>query len=78
MGRILVFGRVQFAGGHLAVGVDERLLVDAPDALDSADVVGVLRSQVAWVLGLDLPVSLIAAAIRGCVRNFVCGPSLIF
>src|SRR6185295_7012785 len=35
---------IQLGDGHLAVGVDEGLLIDAPDALHTADIEGVLRA----------------------------------
>ena len=54
-----VLAVVELGKGELAVGVDEGLLVDAPDALQVADVVGVLRPEVARVLGLDHAVRLL-------------------
>ena len=50
---------VEFSDGHPAVGVDDCLLVDPAHSLDSADVVGVLGSQVTGMLLLDLPVGLL-------------------
>ena len=41
---------VQLGKGHFRVGVDEGLLVNASDALDGADLVGVLRAQLARML----------------------------
>lgn len=56
-------GRVQLAGRDLGVGVHERLLVDAANAFNCADVVRVLRSQVSRVLGLDLTVNFVGGAL---------------
>src|SRR4051812_1121840 len=47
---------VEFGEGHLGRGVDERLLVDASDPLQGADVERVLRPTVAGALALELPV----------------------
>src|ERR1051325_6776939 len=47
---------VELTDGDSGVGVDEGLLVDAPDTLEGADVEGVLRAEVAGVLRLDLAV----------------------
>jgi hypothetical protein len=49
-----VLGGVELGKAHRRVGVDEGLLVDAPHTLDGAHIIGVLRAQVAHVLGLDL------------------------
>src|SRR3954467_15554464 len=46
----------EFGEGHLGRGVDERLLVDASDPLQGADVERVLRPTVAGALALELPV----------------------
>ena len=40
-----VLSVVEFDADHLAVAVDEGLLVDAPHAFEVADVVGVLTTQ---------------------------------
>lgn len=44
-----VLAIVELGKGRLAVRIDEALLVDAPDALEVAHVVGVLRSEVVRV-----------------------------
>lgn len=48
------FGGVEPSPGVAAVAVDDRLQVDAPDALDGADEEGIHRHQVSGVLGLDV------------------------
>jgi hypothetical protein len=48
---------VQLGEGHPSVGVDESLPVDAANARESAQVVGILCSQVAGALSLDHPES---------------------
>src|SRR6516225_640743 len=50
---------VELGKGELGVGVDEGLLVDPPDALQGADVEGVLRPAIAWALALELAVRLL-------------------
>src|SRR5215208_5432591 len=50
---------VEFGEGHLGIGVDERLLVDASDPLHVADVERVLRPAVARALALELAVRLL-------------------
>jgi hypothetical protein len=47
-------GRVQFGEGDLASSVDECLVVEATDALDGADILGILGSQGTRMIGLDL------------------------
>ena len=47
---------VELGEGNLRVGVDEGLLIDAPDALECPDIVRILGAEIAWVLGLDLAV----------------------
>src|SRR5215813_5361061 len=47
---------VEFGESDARVGVDEGLLVDAPDSFEGADIVGVLRAEIARMLGLDLTV----------------------
>ena len=49
---------VESRRGDLGVGVDEGLLVDTSDAFEGADMEGILRAQVARMLGFDLPVGL--------------------
>jgi hypothetical protein len=38
---------------NLAVGIDEGLLIDASDALESADIEGILGAAVAWALSFE-------------------------
>ena len=45
---------IELGESHLGVGVDEGLLIDAPDALHVADVEGVLRAAIARALALEL------------------------
>src|SRR4051812_8225869 len=47
---------VELGEGHLGIGVNEALLVDASDPLHVADVKGVLRPAVARALALELAV----------------------
>ena len=54
---------------YLAVGVDEGLLVDAAHALEVAHVVGVLRTKVPRVLGLDLSVRLLLLPAPSSART---------
>ena len=49
-----IFAVVELGKGDLGVGVDKGLLIDPADALDRADIVGVLRSQIARMSGFDL------------------------
>ena len=51
-----VLAIIEFDESELAVGINEGLLVDAAHAFDHTHVVGVLCTQVTWMLGLDLPV----------------------
>ena len=46
---------IELGESHLGVGVDEGLLIDAPDALHVADVEGILGAEIAGMSGLDLP-----------------------
>ena len=50
-GRLLC---VEFANGHAGVGIDKSLLVDAPDALHCANIVGVLAAEMTRMVALDL------------------------
>ena len=50
---------VELGEGHLGVGVDEGLLVDPPDALQRADIEGVLGPAIARALALELAVRLL-------------------
>src|SRR6202040_1040096 len=45
---------VQLGEGDLGVGVDEGLLIDPANALQRADIEGVLRPAVAWALAVEL------------------------
>lgn len=54
---------VERAGCDFAVGANERLLVNAPDPSDRADVVRILRFQIARMLSLYLAVGLIGRAL---------------
>ena len=56
-------GGMPLAGCDLRVSVDKRLLVDTVNTLDRADIVRVLRSQVAWVLDLYLAVNLVCGTL---------------
>src|SRR4051794_28087012 len=47
---------VELGEGHLGIGVDEALLVDAPNPLQVADVERVLGPAVARALALELAV----------------------
>ena len=50
---------IELGERHLGVGVDEGLLVDAPDPLHGADVEGVLRAAIAGALALELAMRLL-------------------
>src|SRR5205085_2980211 len=45
---------IQLGKGDLGVGVDKGLLIDLPDALQRANVEGVLRPAIARALALEL------------------------
>ena len=47
---------VELGEGDLGIGVDEGLLIDPPDALQGADIEGVLRPAIARALALELAV----------------------
>ena len=47
---------IELGKGHLGVGVDKGLLIDAPDPLQGADGEGVLGAAVAGSLALELAV----------------------
>ncbi len=47
---------IQLGEGDLGVGVDEGLLIDPPDALQRADIEGVLRAAIARAFALELAV----------------------
>src|SRR3982750_715667 len=55
-----MFGLIEFGEGYPAIGVDKSLLVDPADALDIADIIGILRTQVSRMLGLNLSKGLAA------------------
>src|SRR5262249_53881765 len=48
------FAVIELGEGHLGVGIDEGLLIDPPDALQGADIKGVLRPAIAWAFALKL------------------------
>src|SRR6266567_3652449 len=50
---------IELGEGHLAVGVDEGLLVDPPHALQIADIERILAAAVARMLALELAVGLL-------------------
>jgi len=50
---------IKLGEAELAVGVDEGLLVDAPDTLQRADIEGVLRAAIAWAFALEFAVRLL-------------------
>ena len=50
---------VELGEGHLGVGVDRRLLIDAPHALERADIECVLRHAIARAFALELAVRLL-------------------
>lgn len=47
---------------HVRVGVNEGLLVDPPDALQGADIAGILRAELSRMGRLDFPVRLLFLA----------------
>ena len=51
--------RVELGKADLRIGVDHRLLVDPPHALQGADIEGVLRQAVAGVLAVELAMGLL-------------------
>jgi hypothetical protein len=50
---------IELAEGELGVGIDERLLVDAPDPLQVANIERVLGAAVARMLALELAMRLL-------------------
>ena len=50
---------IELGEGDLGVGVDEGLLIDPPDALQRADIEGVLRAAIARALALELAMRLL-------------------
>lgn len=63
---------IQFRNPNRTRGVDERLLLDAPDALARAHREGVVGSVVAWTLPLEFPVGLFVRVrlLSGHARSF--------
>jgi hypothetical protein len=49
-----LFAVIELHKHDFTVGIDEGLLVETPNALDCADIIGVLRTQIAGMLGLNL------------------------
>jgi len=52
---------VELGEGELRIGVEEGLLIDAPDALHVADIEGVLGAAIAWALALKFAMRLFLA-----------------
>jgi hypothetical protein len=52
---------VELGKGDLGVGVDEGLLIDPPDALQRADIEGVLRAAIARAFALELAMASLSA-----------------
>ena len=50
---------IQLGKGDLGVGVDKGLLIDPPDALQRADIEGVLRAAIARAFALELAMRLL-------------------
>ena len=50
---------IEFTDRHAGIGVDEGLLVNPPHALHRANVIGVLASEVAGMVALDLAIGLL-------------------
>ena len=50
---------IELGASNLGVGVDERLLVDAPDPLQVADIERILGAAVARMLALELAMGLL-------------------
>src|SRR5262249_38330862 len=50
---------VELGTGNLGVGVDESLLIDAPDSLQVADIECILGAAIAWMLTLELAMGLL-------------------
>src|SRR6476469_6613555 len=53
------FERVGLSASHLAVGVDEGLLIDAPNTLEVADIERVLGAAIAGMLAFKLAMGLL-------------------
>ena len=55
---------------QLAVSVDVGLLINPPHAFNRADVIGVLRTQIAWMFGFDFTMRLFlfASTFEGIVK----------
>ena len=56
-------GRIQLAGRNFSVDVDERLLIEAPDPFDRAEISSVFGAQIVQMLDLDVAVGLIGDAV---------------
>src|SRR6478736_8557483 len=50
---------IKLGASDLGMGIDERLLVDAADALEIADIERVLGAAIAWMLALELAMRLL-------------------
>ena len=50
---------IELGASNLGVGVDERLLIDAPDPLQIADIERILGAAVARMLALELAMRLL-------------------
>ena len=50
---------VELGTGDLGVGIDEGLLIDAPNSLQIADIEGILGAAIARMLALKLAMSLL-------------------
>ena len=50
---------VELGAGDLGVGIDEGLLVDAPNSLQIADIERILGAAIAWMLALELAMRLL-------------------
>src|SRR6516165_1320462 len=50
---------IQLGEGDLGIGVDEGLLIDPPDALQRADIEGVLGAAITGTLALELAIRLL-------------------
>ena len=67
-----MFTVVELDHDGLAIAVNEGLLVNATNPFDIANIVGVLASQIAWVLGFDFSVGLLF------LSGFLQGTQLVF
>ncbi len=62
------FCRVELSEGDFAVGINERLLIDASNTFKVANIKRVLRPEIAWVRCFNLTTSLVIMflALKGC------------